>query len=378
VPALTVPVARRMLLNNRRRLIAALTGVSLAVVLASVEIGILSGFMSNSVIFIDRMPADLWVMARGTPNFDMCHAMPESNLARVKSVHGVEWAEKMLVAWSNWQTADGKIENTEVVGLPAGGPLGIPFPVEPAGADFSGIPGGALIDRDDQARLRIREVGDTAELTRRKITVTGFTVGMRSFTTNPYVLMRHDDALKSSLAPAGTTSYVLVKAAPGVSVAALREEVRRALPEVDVLTSAEFSKRTKSYWLFGTGLGSAFFLTALLGFVVGGAVVSQVLYALVQDQRAEFGVLKAMGAGRGTLFRIIAGQALLIAVTGVLIGQLLSLGLAELIRSTGSPMELSWGLSAAVVAAVLVTCLGAATVPLFKVLRLEPGMVFRS
>ncbi len=373
----SVPVARRTLLHHRRRLAAALAGVAMAVVLANLEIGILQGFMSNAVIFIDRMPADIWVMARGTPNFDMCHSMSESNLESVKSVRGVQWAEKMLVAWSNWQTSAGNVENTEVVGLPPGGPLTVPFPVEPKGAGLSGLPGGAIIDRSDQARLKVRTVGETAELTGRRIVIEGFTTGMRSFTTNPYVLMRYDEAVKSSLAAPGTTSYILVKAARGVPVEELRAEIRRKLPDTDVLTSAEFSARTKSYWVFGTGLGGAFFLTALLGLVVGGAVVAQVLYALVQDQRAEFGVLKAMGAGPGRLLRIIVGQALLIALTGAVVGQLLSIGLAGAVRSTGSPMELAWGLSAAVLALVTVTCLAAAVVPLLKVLRLEPAMVFR-
>jgi len=200
---------------------------------------------------------------------------------------------------------------------------------------------------------------------------------MRSFTTNPYVLMRFDDARASSLAAPRTLSYVLVKAAPGVAVEELRAELRRLLPETDVLTSAEFSRRTKAYWIFGTGLGGAFFLTALLGFVVGGAVVAQVLYALVQDQRAEFGVLKAMGAGRGVLLRIIAGQALIIALAGAAGGQLLSLGLSAVIRSTGSPMRLAWELSAAVAAMVAITCLAAAAAPLVRVLRLEPAVVFR-
>ncbi len=375
--SLTVPFARRALLHHRRRLAAALAGVTLAVVLANLEIGILSGFMSNAVVFIEKIPADLWVMARGTPNFDMSHAMPESNLDRIKSVRGVLWAEKMLVAWANWQTASGSIQNSQVVGLPPGGHLSVPFPVEPAGVALSGIPGEALIDRTDQARLLVTGPGESAELTGRRIVVRGFTTGMRSFTTNPYVLMHFEDARKSSLAAPGTTSYVLVKAAPGVTVEELRAEVRRALPEADVLTSAEFSRRTKAYWIFGTGLGGAFFLTALLGFLVGGVIVGQVLYALVQEQRAEFGVLKAMGAGRAMLLRIIAGQALIIALAGAALGQLLSVGLAHLIRTTGSPLELAWDLCAAVLAAVMVTCLAAAALPLRRVLKLEPAMVFR-
>ena len=374
---MAVPFARRTILHHRRRFAAALLGVIFAVVLANLEVGILSGFMANAVVFIERMPADVWVMAPSTPNFDMCHNIPESHAQRAGSAPGALWAEKMLVAWGAWQTPGGTIENTEVVGLVPGGHLGIPWEISPAGAGLSDAPDGAIIDRTDRRRLQVDGPGDCAELTGARVRVLGFTSGMRSFTTNPYVLMRYEDAEKASRAVAGMTSYVLVKAAPGVSPEALRDAVRRELPEADVLTAAEFGERTRNYWLFGTGVGSAFLLTALLGFLVGGAIVWQVLHALVQDQRAEFGVLKAMGAGAAALLRIVGSQALIVALAGGLAGEALSLALAEAVRASGSPILLDGAFSVATVVAAVLVCLAAAALPMVRVLRLEPAVVFR-
>jgi putative ABC transport system permease protein len=200
---------------------------------------------------------------------------------------------------------------------------------------------------------------------------------MRSFTTNPYVLMKYDDAREAALTTPGMTNYVLIKAAGGVPASELRDAVRLALPEADVLTAEEFSQRTRTYWLFGTGVGSAFFLSALLGFIVGGAIVWQMLHALVEDQRAEFGVLKAMGAGKSVFLRIVASQALIIALVGGLGGQVLSLVLTAPIRAAGSPILLGGFFTTATAVAAVLICLGAATLPLVRVLRLEPAMVFR-
>lgn len=377
MPSLTVPLARRTLLHHRRRLAAALAGVIFAVVLVSLEIGILNGFMANAVVFIDHLPAHVWIMAPGTPNFDMPHNIPESHLERARFAPGVLWAEKMLLGWGTWKTAAGNEENTEVVGLPAGGPLAIPWPTSPAGSASLMEPESALIDRTDQARLKVRGPGDEAEVNGRRVRVAGFTTGMRSFTTNPYVVMRYDDAAGRTLHTPGTTHYILARGVPGVPPEELRDQLRATLSGVEVLTAAEFSRRTKLYWMLGTGVGSAFLLTALLGFLVGGAVVGQVLYTLVEDQRAEFGVLKAMGAGRGLLLRVVAGQALIVAGAGYAAGHLASLLLSHLMRSAGVPLLLDWRLALASLAAVGLMCLAAAALPTVRLMRLEPATVFR-
>ena len=338
-----VAVARRTLQYHRKRLAAALAGVVFAVILVNMEVGILLGFMANSTGFIDEVPADVWIMARGTPNFDMCHNIAEPTLQRVRAIEGVEWAEKMLVAWSMWKTPDGKEENLEAVGLPVGGHIKIPWPVDPPGAADLSDPHGAIIDRAEQKRLKVAGVGDTAEVFNNRVKVIGFTTGMRSFTTTPYVIMRFEYAEKASFSAPNTTSYILAKAQPGWSPERLRDGMRRELPMVDVLTKSEFHTRTQSYWLFTTGVGTAFFMAALLGFLVGGAVVGQVLYALV-------------GYGAGLL---------------------LTLPLIKVMHSLGTPMTLTWPLVVGGFAAVVAVCLGAAILPLLKLLRLEPARVFR-
>ena len=50
------------------------------------------------------------------------------------------------------------------------------------------------------------------------------------------------------------------------------------------------------FWLTRTGIGISFGLAALLGLLVGLAVVAQTLYASVTERIKEFGTLKAMGA----------------------------------------------------------------------------------
>jgi putative ABC transport system ATP-binding protein len=175
----------------------------------------------------------------------------------------------------------------------------------------------------------------------------------------------------------GGIGYVLVKAKDGVRVRDLTARLRDRLPAHDVLTAKQFRNRTWAYWLFGTGVGSGFFISALLGFVVGGAVVGQVLYAMVVEQRPEFGVLKAMGAENEYMRNVVAKQAMIIGVTGYALGMSATLPLQELMVSVGTPFRLFWQLIAGGFLMTIAVCAAATVLPVLKIYGLEPALVFR-
>ncbi len=372
-----VPIALRNLLHSRRRLVAALAGVIFAVVLVNIEIGILAGFISNSSGFIDRMPADVWVTGKGTKNFDQPFAIPETVLHRVRSVPEVAWAEDLFVSWSHWKLKSGTQEVVEIIGLPERGSLPIPWEVNPPEARDLREPYGVIIDEAEAARLEVTGIGQTSELMGTRVKVIGFTKGLRSFTTAPYVITRMNHALGMTQLNIGGLGYVLVKARDGVSGRALAAKLKERLPGYDVMTGTQFRNRTWGYWLFGTGVGSGFFISALLGFIVGGAVVGQVLYAMVMEQRPEFGVLKAMGSENTRLRNMVATQAMIIGITGYVLGMLATIPLQMMIVSVGTPFKLFWQLVAGGFLMTVGVCAAATVVPVLKIYALEPAMVFR-
>ena len=83
------------------------------------------------------------------------------------------------------------------------------------------------------------------------------------------------------------------------------------------------------YWLTRTGIGISFGLAALLGLMVGLAVVAQTLYASVTERLKEFGTLKAMGAGDDSIGWFPLAQAVGNATLGSAAGLLGSVAIAR-------------------------------------------------
>src|SRR5271155_4844122 len=92
-----IDLALKMLLDEKARFAATVLGVGFSAALVLVQVGLFFGLLENASITIDRLPADLWVTARNTPNVDFGNPFPETYVQRVRSVPGVAWADNLIV-----------------------------------------------------------------------------------------------------------------------------------------------------------------------------------------------------------------------------------------------------------------------------------------
>jgi putative ABC transport system permease protein len=143
------------------------------------------------------------------------------------------------------------------------------------------------------------------------------------------------------------------------------------------MTKEEFVMRTVKYWTIQTGIGMSFFLTALLGLVIGGAIVGQTIYANTVQHMKEYGTLKAMGARNEDIYRVIFSQALISAFAGFALGTGVMLFSRPSIEAAGVPLYLDPWLITAIFVIVGMSCISSAYVSVRKIKTLDPVMVFR-
>src|SRR5712692_834308 len=112
-----VDLARKNLLHDKLRFAITISGVAFAVTLVLVQIGLFLGLLDNATITIERLPADLWVTSKNTPNVDFAHTFPDSRLQRVRSVPGVDMADNLIVQFMNVSLPTGAEETSVVYAL---------------------------------------------------------------------------------------------------------------------------------------------------------------------------------------------------------------------------------------------------------------------
>jgi putative ABC transport system permease protein len=381
-----ISIGWRNLKRDRLRTAVAIMGVVFAVVLVTVEVGMLLGLVRNASLLIDQSNADLWVSTVDVQTFDFATPMEQRKRYKIEAVAGVERVEEYNVSYSVWKLPSGGNANCQIIALDEKGQLAAPLNLVEGNLEALHNQDSVVIDEAEHSKLGNVNLGDYVEIMERRAKVVGFTRGMRSFTTTPYIftsLRRGENYgwLTTSDRPRekGRASiYFLVKTKAGADVEAVRRAIEEAVGDVDVQTRESFSWRTRRYWLFETGVGFGFLAAALLGLMVGGVIVSQALYAMTMEKLPEFGVLKALGASMSEISRVVLDQGLICGAAGLALGLAASYGVSLVASAAGTAVEIPPTLIGGVVILTALLCCGAALVSIVRLRHLEPGMVFRT
>ena len=127
-----------------------------------------------------------------------------------------------------------------------------------------------------------------------------------------------------------------------------------------------------------TGIPINFGITVILGFIVGAAIAGQTFYLFTIENLKQFGALKAMGAGNGTLVVMILLQAVLVAFIGYGLGVGGAAAFGELTKSQAKlAFYMPWQVLVITGLAVVAMAVLAALLSIRKVLVLEPAIVFQ-
>ena len=377
VSSMSGVLAVRNLVHDPVRLIVTLIGVVFAVVLIDVQLGLFLGFARTTSALIDHSGADLWIMAPGTRNVDQSSAISERKLFQVLAMPGVREAAKEIAEFTILKKPDGGTETVIVIGFDPELGLGGPWNVVEGDVRNLRFAETVMIDELYREKLGVTHLGQLIEIGDRQARVVGFTRGIRSFTQSPYVFASHKTALEYSRIRLDQTKYVLVKLAESVDPQRMKAMLTAHLSDVEVMTTAEFSRLTQFYWMFTTGAGLALLIAALMGLVVGVVVVSQTLYATTVDHLAEFGTLRAIGASSRYIYGVITRQAILSAIAGYVLGLVASLAIARAAQDAGPAILLPPELGVGMLGLTIAMCVGAALISIKKVTRLDPSMVFK-
>jgi putative ABC transport system permease protein len=107
-------------------------------------------------------------------------------------------------------------------------------------------------------------------------------------------------------------------------------------------------------------------------FFVAGLVVALFFAFVTLERSAQYGVLKAIGASSSQIFAGLVVQAVVVTAGALLLGGLLSLGLARL-TPPDIPLQLQPSRAAFVAVGMLVTAVAGGSITLRRVIRIDPA-----
>jgi putative ABC transport system permease protein len=364
-----VPVARRNLLAEKTRLLMSIGGVAFAVLLILLVASLYRGWSEAGGLF-EELPGDVWLAQAGTNDpLRTTSFLPAGRLGTLAALPGVRTVVPVYARRIALQPRDAELN---VYSLALAVPSRGAWP--PAARRFLPRPGAIVVDGVFAGKAGVA-VGDRVDVLGRALIVERIEPG-----GNPIfeiAFMNGKDA-RALLALDGYVSFFLIAVDPDADPDTVARAATTAVPGSEAHTAADFANATRD--LVSQGFLPVVGALVGIGFAIGGAVIALTIYTATIERARDFGVLKAIGADDGFLYRIVVQQSLGVGAAGAALGIVAS-GLAASLIQRRVPefvTDLQPLDAAGVFVIALVVSAVAALVPVRRISRIDPAMVFRA
>ena len=372
-----VPLAWRILTDDKRRTALALIGIFMAILLVFVELGFFYAVPRGGLLLYDNMRFDLLLASNQYEYQAQPGAFPLSQLEKVRSSPDVAEATPIYFGFAKWKSGEGDLwPDIFVIGYDPARHIFIPDSINRQAAVLDRVDT-VLVDSSTRPIFGPLGTGRVVALDDRKVTIGG-----------QYALGTGFMGLGVALA--STANFARLFPQRGstiVNLGAIRlkagvDPVRAAgvlqkLTGARIFTRQELEAHETAYWTTRTSVGIIFGSGLLISLVVGIMIVYQIVSTQVGRQLPQFATLKAIGYRDRALAATVSAMSLLIVIAGFIPALAAALGLYALIRQkTLLPVMMSEMRLLAVFAASLGMAVISALLSVWALRRADPADVF--
>lgn len=378
-----IDLAFRLLLGDRGKYALLLSGIAFATLLMIQGMALFCGLLAMNYATTENIRAPIWVTDAQVQQVVDRQPMRDIEVSRVRSVEGVKWAVPLSLAGAQVRLLEqGLTKQVNLVGLDSETLAGAPRRMMSGDVRDLLRPDAVILDERavqflSSGRAQPITVGEEFELNDYRAIVVGIARTKMSEQGMPYVFTTYERAARFAPAQRTRLTHILVAPEDNVSVAELCGRIAAA---TGLKARSEKQLRADSAWFLVKNspvVGIVGFIVGI-GFLVGTVISGQTFYAFVTENMRHLGTLKAMGTSDARLVLMVCVQALLVALAGYGLGAGLIALLFGAIPEGQAPLLVVWQVPVLVLVAVVSIAVLAATLAMWRVVRIEPAIVFRS
>jgi putative ABC transport system permease protein len=216
-------IALKMLIGDKAKYIGIIIGLTFASLLITQQSAIFAGMMMRTFSFLtDVGLPDVWVVDREVQYIDDIKPLQDTEVFRVRSVEGVQWAVPLFKGTLSARMNDGTFQSCIVIGLDdetlIGGP---PTMVKGTLSDLRRADGiivdavganGKLARRLPNGKRMPLRIGDSVELNDNRVVVVGICQVTQTFQSNPVIYTTYSRATLFAPEQRKLLSFVVAKA----------------------------------------------------------------------------------------------------------------------------------------------------------------------
>ena len=387
----SIPLAWLQLTRQKARFLVALAGIVFVVILLFMQLGFQDALYASATHLHTNLRGDLFLISSQYKALTSHQSFPRSRLYQTLGFDGVEAVSPLYLQFAkvkNPQT--GQKYQIFVLGFDPATPVLNLLDVQ-QNINILKSSNMALFDRASRPEfgpiakefsksspVNI-ELFSSNEIVGHRVEVGGlFTLGP-SFGVDGNLIINYLTLLQIfNDRRAGNIDIGLITLKHGASIQKVISNLKFNLPkDILVLTRQEFVAFEKDYWATRTPIGFVFNMSVSMGFIIGTAIVYQILYNNISNQLVEYATLKAIGFKNNYFLSIVFQQALILSFLAYIPGFLISTILYDLAsKLTYLPIVMSANKVALVLISTVIMCLFSGSIAISKLRAADPSDIF--
>lgn len=372
-----IKTALRFIIFDKPKSFGALMGTVMSVFLIGQQSGIFMFLTNSMAALVKNNQSYIWVVDDKTTNVNALGSIDIRIGTELQSLKGVAHVFPLVTAGVSAKFRNGTSAGLTLIGVQvpefAGGPWDM----------FSGkkevlLRDGAIItDYFNANALGNLEPGEYFEINGKQVFNAGLTKGVDAF-GGIYAFTTIERARYLANMNTDKASAFLVQLTNEQNEQDVILTINKHFFGVHAWSGPELTKETIFTVLATSGIAFSFGTIIVFALIIGFVIIGLTLYSSVIDRIKDYGTLKAIGATNSYIRNLILTQAMIIACSGFVIGTIVTEFFRKGIATTGTIFSYPLWMRFAFLLITLVIAFFGSLFAIRRIIKLEPGAVFRS
>ncbi len=340
-----------------------------------------NGVLSKASEVVDAYEFDMWIQEEGKDTIGD-GILDDSVYLEVKSMDHVKDCERLIYNYAELETKDYTL-GTILIGYELDGGNLKPWDIIEGDVKDLAKNNAIIVDKHVLKFLTDLQLGSKVIIAREEMEIVGICENAK-FMSQPYVWTSLESARKIAPWAGNWCDSIGVKLTNDYSVDEFKEDMEqkhdnKELSKLEVMSTEEIDQNTYEFIVNEGGMGGSLYIIVAMGYFVTLIIVSVTMYQTIQEKIPEFGTLKAIGAEKGYLNRMLLGQVIIVVSISFLVGTLLAIIFGVALESVSIvPVSVSLPVSFILYGVTLALAMACAMASIRKVHKIDAAIVFRT
>ncbi len=366
---------------DKAKSVGIITAIVISIFLIGQQVGLLlflMGLMGNLVGNANVKDNQIWVIESQTQNANTLTKIDLRYVQQLQSINGVEQAFPVVIGNAEAKFLDGNTAAVQIIGSDA--------PDFVIGPNQSRIFQGNLSDLSLPEAVSVEffnakswntdlYLNKQIELNSKSAQVKLITKNAQAFGGN-YVYTNLFNARFYGNVDPSKVSLIVLNLDKNSNKQNVINLINSQYPNLRAWDTKALQNSTVKEILISSNMGMSFGTLVVFAMISGFFIIGLTLYSSALDRVKDYGTLKAIGANKTYVNKLLITQALLYALIGFSVAFLLLIGFSQGVKKSGLEINFSLGFVSFLLGITLFISIGGSLFAVRKISKLEPASVF--